>query len=61
MLRVGESCKDRLVKINHQVVLFDAADLSAESSFWAGVLNRTVDAEDDWHVVLVDGEERVGV
>ena len=26
------------VKINHQVVVFDAADLSAESSFWAGVL-----------------------
>lgn len=61
MLRVGESCKDRLVKINHHVVVFDAADLSAESSFWAGALNGTVDAEDDWHMVLVDGEERVGV
>jgi hypothetical protein len=27
----------------------------------AGVLDGTVDAEDDWHMVLVDGEPRVGV
>jgi hypothetical protein len=25
------------------------------------VLGGTVDAEDDWHMVLVDGEPRVGV
>ena len=49
------------MKITHQVVVFDAADLAAESSFWAGVLGGTVDAEDDWHMVLVDGEPRVGV
>ena len=49
------------MRINHQVVVFDAADLAAESSFWAGVLDGTVDAEDDWHMVLVDGEPRVGV
>ena len=47
--------------INHQVVVFDAADLAVESSFWAGVLNGTVDAEDDWHMVMVDGSPRVGV
>ncbi len=46
------------MRINHQVVVFDAADLAAESSFWAGVLNGTVDAEDDWHMVIVDGEPR---
>ena len=45
----------------HQVVVFDAADLAAESSFWAGVLGGTVDAEDDWHMVEVDGRARVGV
>ena len=44
------------MRINHQVVVFDAADLAAESSFWAGVLDGTVDAEDDWHMVIVDGE-----
>jgi hypothetical protein len=49
------------VNINHQVVVFDAADLATESSFWAGVLGGTVDAEDDWHMVLVDGRPRVGV
>jgi predicted enzyme related to lactoylglutathione lyase len=49
------------VRINHQVVVFDAADLSAESSFWAALLGGTVDAEDDWHMVLVDGAPKVGV
>jgi predicted enzyme related to lactoylglutathione lyase len=49
------------VKINLQVVVFDAADLNAESTFWARLLGGTVDAEDDWHMVLVNGEPRVGV
>jgi len=49
------------MRINHQVVVFDADDLESESSFWAGVLDGTVDAEDDWHMVLVDGHPRVGV
>lgn len=49
------------MQINMQVVVFDAADLAAESGFWAGVLGGTVDAEDDWHMVLVDDEPRVGV
>ena len=49
------------MKINHQVVVFDSADLEGESTFWAGVLGGTVDREDDWHTVLVDGEPRIGV
>ncbi len=49
------------MKINDQVVVFDAADLTTESSFWAGLLGGTVDAEDDWHMVFVDGRPRVGV
>ena len=49
------------MKINHHVVVFDAADLGAESGFWAGVLGGTVDAEADWHMVIVDGQPRVGV
>jgi predicted enzyme related to lactoylglutathione lyase len=49
------------MKIKYQVVVFDAADLAAESRFWAGVLGGTVDAEDDWHMVFVDGAPRVGV
>ena len=49
------------MRINHQVVVFDAADLEPESRFWSGVLDGTVDAEDDWHMVMVDGAPRVGV
>ncbi len=49
------------VNITFQIVVFDAADLAAESSFWAGVLGGTVDAEDDWHMVFVDGQPRIGV
>ena len=44
------------MKIKRQIVVFDAADLAAESSFWAALLGGTVDADDDWHSVLVDGE-----
>jgi predicted enzyme related to lactoylglutathione lyase len=50
-----------VVRINHQVVVFDAADLAAESRFWAGVLGGTVDADDDWHMVSVEGQPRIGV
>jgi hypothetical protein len=49
------------MRINHQVIVFDAANLPAESTFWAGVLDGTVDVEDDWHMVMVDGEPRIGV
>ena len=49
------------MRISHQVVVFDAADLPAESRFWAGVLDGVVDAEDDWHMVMVEGQPRVGV
>jgi catechol 2,3-dioxygenase-like lactoylglutathione lyase family enzyme len=45
----------------HQVVTFDAADLAAESRFWAGVLGGEVDDDGDWHMVLVDGAPRIGV
>lgn len=49
------------MRIRQQVVVFDAADLHAESSFWAGVLGGEVDAEDDWHMVEVDGAAKIGV
>lgn len=49
------------MQINHQVVVFDTADLEAESSFWAGVLGGTVDVEDHWHMVMVDGTPKIGV
>lgn len=43
--------------IMRQVVVFDAADLAAESAFWAGMLDGRVLAEDDWHNV-VDADDR---
>ncbi|HEU5483370.1 MAG TPA: VOC family protein [Microlunatus sp.] len=49
------------MQINHRVVVFDAADLTPESTFWAAVLGGTVDADDDWHMVLVDDAPVVGV
>ncbi len=44
--------------------MFDARDMGAESSFWAALLEGTVEAdpiEDDWHDVIVNGETVVGV
>jgi len=49
------------MRIKWQVVTFDTDDLAAESTFWAGVLGGTVAPEDEWHMVMVDGEPRVGV
>lgn len=48
--------------IRYQVVVLDAADLAAVSGFWAGVLGGSVDAEEDWHMVVDrDGTPRIGV
>ena len=55
------SGENGIVKINHQVVVFNAADLNAESTFWARLLGGTVGADYDWHMVLVNGEPGVGV
>lgn len=49
------------MKITRTIVVLDAADLNAVSSFWAGLLGGTVAADDDWHSVLVDGEWRLGI
>jgi hypothetical protein len=50
------------MEIMRQVVVFDAADLSAESSFWAGMLGGRVVADDDWHSVIdADGRWVIGV
>jgi hypothetical protein len=45
-----------------QVIVFDAADLHAESAFWAGILGGRVFEDDRWHSVTdADGEWRIGV
>jgi predicted enzyme related to lactoylglutathione lyase len=49
------------MKFARQIIVFDAADPAAESAFWAGLLGGTVEAEDDWHTVFVDGKPYIGV
>lgn len=51
------------MKITRQVIVFDAADVAAESAFWAGLLDGTMVADDGdgWHSVIVDGEWRFGI
>jgi predicted enzyme related to lactoylglutathione lyase len=49
------------VKIKKDILVLDAPDLTAESTFWAQVLEGTVDADDDWHMINVDGQARLGV
>jgi predicted enzyme related to lactoylglutathione lyase len=49
------------MKVIRRVVVFDADDIDAESSFWAGLLGGTVHRDDDWHSIVVDGEWIMGV
>jgi catechol 2,3-dioxygenase-like lactoylglutathione lyase family enzyme len=48
------------MKITRQIVVFDTADLDASSAFWADLLGGTVEKEDDWHSLSVDGQPRLG-
>lgn len=45
------------MEIMRRVVVFDAADLGAESAFWAGVLGGRVLGDDQFHCVF-DSEDR---
>ena len=49
------------VEVRRRVVVFDAADIAAESRFWAGLLDGEVHADEDWHSVVVHGEWVIGV
>ena len=42
--------------------MFDAADLQAESTFWASMLDGRVLVEDEWHSVFdAEGHWVIGV
>jgi predicted enzyme related to lactoylglutathione lyase len=47
--------------IKQTMVVLDAADLDAVSSFWASLLGGTIERDDDWHTIHVRGEPRLGV
>lgn len=50
------------MEIQRHVVVFDAADLAAESSFWAGMLGGRVFTDETFHsVVDADGRWVIGV
>lgn len=49
------------MEVKRHITVFDAADLATESAFWAAVLGGTVETDDDWHTIQVDGESRLAV
>jgi Glyoxalase-like domain len=52
----------RVMKMVRDVIVFDAADLHAESAFWAGILGGHVFEDEAWHSVIdAAGEWRIGV
>lgn len=42
-------------------MVFDAADITAESTFWSRLLGGIVEREDDWHKIFVDGRPVIAV
>lgn len=48
------------VKVERRVIVFDASDLAAESTFWAGLLGGIVHRDQDGHSSAVDGELVMG-
>lgn len=56
------ACDDVRMKLMRPVVVFDAADMAAESAFWAGMLGGRVVTDDTWHSVFdADGRWVIGV
>lgn len=49
------------MKIDHRLLVLDTGDLDRESSFWADVLNGTVDDFGESHMVVVDGTPQIGL
>jgi predicted enzyme related to lactoylglutathione lyase len=49
------------MRLIRRVIVFDAADIDAESSFWAGLQGWEVHRDGDWHSIVVDGEWVMGV
>lgn len=52
---------EMIVKVVRRVVVFDAANIEAESAFWAGLLGGTVHRDGHWHSIIVDSEWVMGV
>jgi hypothetical protein len=50
------------MKITRSIIVLDAPDLTASSSFWAALLGGTAEHDDDdWHTVTVDGKPQLAI
>ncbi|MFY1652853.1 VOC family protein [Solwaraspora sp. WMMB762] len=49
------------MKLKRRTIVFEAADIQAESTFWAELLSGSVEAKDTWHNVWVDGDWHIAV
>jgi predicted enzyme related to lactoylglutathione lyase len=50
------------MKITRSIIVLDAPDLTASSSFWARLLGGTAEHDDDdWHTVRVDGKAQLAI
>jgi predicted enzyme related to lactoylglutathione lyase len=48
--------------IKHRMIVFDAADIDAESAFWAAFLDGTIDEwSNRWRTIWVAGDWALGV
>jgi predicted enzyme related to lactoylglutathione lyase len=49
------------MNIRQTITVLDAADIEAESSFWARMLGGTTESEKDWHTIYVNGVATIAV
>ena len=49
------------MEITRKTIVFDAADIEAESAFWAAMLGGSVTRDDDWHSIEVNGVNELSV
>jgi hypothetical protein len=49
------------MNIRHRITVLDAADIAAESAFWASVLGGDVDGDSDWHAIMVEGKPALAI
>ncbi|MGO1550313.1 MAG: VOC family protein [Nesterenkonia sp.] len=49
------------MEITRKTMVFDAADIEAESAFWAAILGGNVTRDDDWHSIKVSGINELSV
>ncbi|GLZ00530.1 VOC family protein [Actinoplanes sp. NBRC 103695] len=49
------------MNFKRRTIVFEAADIEAESAFWAGLLDGTVEQKETWHNVWADGDWHLAV